>query len=529
MNSITTAYGLKGDVTIEAANVQSAGFGIRAGALALSLLCMAPCHAQQLYTLTKIPAPAEYPGSSPLGYGINNEGEVVGTVTGQIGVQSPAFLYSKGVTRLLPSLVSSGYYANAYAINQAGQIAGDSENLSAVPRAVLWQGVSTPGDLGSACIADGVTFGPSQANAINSSGVAVGTTLGADCGSGTTDTHAAVFSGGAVTDLGTLGGNTSKALGINDSGITVGDAAGAGQNYTHAFYYDGTMHDIGTLGGGLSSSATAINSSGVIVGHADTTANPGGEEPFSWSGGVMTDLGNLGGTAAGANAINSSGQIVGWTVIAGGYVPFVVINGVMSNLNTLLTGPLASSVKLYEPTAINDGGQIVAYAYTANNVIETYILTPVAPAVTPLVAGTLGANGWYVTATTLSWHVTGSPKPTTSGCGKVTVPNTIGTTYTCSATNQYGTASNPVTIKKDTAAPSVRITKPASGATYNLNQKVAAAYKCADGISGVETCTGTVADGADFPTSVAGSQTFSVTAIDNAGNTTTKSVTYSVQ
>ena len=52
MNSITTAYGLKGDVTIEAANVQSAGFGIRAVALALSLLCMAPCHAQQLYTLT---------------------------------------------------------------------------------------------------------------------------------------------------------------------------------------------------------------------------------------------------------------------------------------------------------------------------------------------------------------------------------------------------------------------------------------------------------------------------------------------
>jgi len=529
MNPIITAYSPKRDVTIEAANVPSGGLGIRVGALALLVLCVAPCHAQQLYTLTKIPAPAEYPGSSPLGYGINSAGEVVGAINGLIGVQSAAFIYSKGVTRLLPSLASPGYYATAYAINQTGQIAGDSENLSAVPRAVRWQGLSTPVDLGSDCIADGVTFGPSQANAINSSGVAVGTTLGVDCASSTTDTHAAVFSGGTVSDLGTLGGNTSKALGINDSGITVGDAAGAGQSYNHAFYYDGTMHDMGTLGGGLSSSATAINSSGVIVGHADTAAEPGGQEPFSWSGGVMTDLGNLGGTAGGATAINSSGQIVGWAVVGGGTVPFVVINGVMSNLNTLLTGPLASSVTLYEPTAINDGGQIVAYAYTANNIIETYILTPVAPAVTPLITGTLGANGWYVTATTLSWHVTGSPKPTTSGCGKVTVPNTIGTTYTCSATNQYGTASNPVTMKKDTAAPSVRITKPANGAIYKLNQKVLAAYKCADGISGVATCTGSVADGAAILTSVAGSQTFSVTASDDAGNTTTKSVTYSVQ
>jgi hypothetical protein len=38
-----------------------------------------------------------------------------------------------------------------------------------------------------------------------------------------------------------------------------------------------------------------------------------------------------------------------------------------------------------------------------------------------------------------------------------------------------------------------------------------------------------VPDGVDIPTSVAGTQTFVVTAKDNAGNVTTKSVSYTVK
>jgi len=152
-----------------------------------------------------------------------------------------------------------------------------------------------------------------------------------------------------------------------------------------------------------------------------------------------------------------------------------------------------------------------------------------APAMRATVIGTPGTNGWYISdPTKLSWTVAGYPAPTQSGCGTFTVTQTSGKTYTCSATNEFGTASSPVTIKVDHTAPTVSISRPASGAVYTLNQKVRAAYACHDSLSGVASCAGAVADGSDIPTSTAGPQTFTVTATDNAGNTLTKSVTYNV-
>ena len=152
-----------------------------------------------------------------------------------------------------------------------------------------------------------------------------------------------------------------------------------------------------------------------------------------------------------------------------------------------------------------------------------------APSVTPAVTGTLGTNGWYISSpTTLGWTLTGHPAPTKSGCGTVNVPDTTGETYTCTATNEFGTASNSVTIKKDTVAPTVMVHRPANAAVFALDQKVAAAYTCSGGKSGLASCAGTVADGAPISTSTAGTHTFAVAATDNAGNTTTKTVTYTI-
>jgi hypothetical protein len=151
-----------------------------------------------------------------------------------------------------------------------------------------------------------------------------------------------------------------------------------------------------------------------------------------------------------------------------------------------------------------------------------------APTVTPVVVGKAGLNGWYTSDVELSWLVSGNPAPTESGCTNAKVRNTTGSTYTCSATNSVDSAQQSVTIEVDTVAPKAAIKRPANGATYALNKVVLASYTCTDGISGVNSCVGTVADGASINTSTPGIQTFSVVAIDNAGNTTNRSITYTV-
>lgn len=98
-------------------------------------------------------------------------------------------------------------------------------------------------------------------------------------------------------------------------------------------------------------------------------------------------------------------------------------------------------------------------------------------------------------------------------------------TVTDLAGNDAATTVSGIDIDK--TAPGVTIAAPAA-ATYFLNQAVAADYSCGDGGSGVASCTGTVADGASIDTGSLGAKTFTVNAVDNAGNPGTASVSYQV-
>jgi hypothetical protein len=80
------------------------------------------------------------------------------------------------------------------------------------------------------------------------------------------------------------------------------------------------------------------------------------------------------------------------------------------------------------------------------------------------------------------------------------------------------------------AAPQITITTPANDASYALGSTVLAAYQCSEGgiTTPIATCTGTVANGKPIDTSSPGARQFTVTAIDKAGNTTTKATQYTV-
>jgi len=171
-----------------------------------------------------------------------------------------------------------------------------------------------------------------------------------------------------ITDLGTLGGDSSEALDVNTGGQVVGwSATAGGQN--HAFLYRaGAMTDLGTLPGGTSSVATAINDLSQVVGYGGINAyGPMFQEymqGFIWRDGSMQSLGALYcpcsfnvryGTSA-AYHINIGGAAVGDSETYRGKTvrhAFLWRDGVMQDIAG------AGSTSISYAYGINAAGQVV--------------------------------------------------------------------------------------------------------------------------------------------------------------------------
>ena len=242
----------------------------------------------------------------------------------------------------------------------------------------IWQdGVLT--DLG---VLQDVT-NSSQPLWINDRGVVVGA-----CENGLIDPlanfpeiDAVVWKNGQITDLGTLGGNTSSANAVNNRGQVTGLASNTipdpfnmglvpgllfnfGVTQVHAFLWqDGPMQDLGTLGG-PDSAGEYVNERGQVAGVSYTsfTPNPGTgiptQDPFLWDNGTMKDLGTLGGTAGWPWGLNQRGQVVGQSNLAGDMAnhPFLwdKKNGMID------LGTLGGSNG--HATWLNDAGEVVGVA-----------------------------------------------------------------------------------------------------------------------------------------------------------------------
>jgi hypothetical protein len=82
---------------------------------------------------------------------------------------------------------------------------------------------------------------------------------------------------------------------------------------------------------------------------------------------------------------------------------------------------------------------------------------PTPPTIVPHVDGPLGNDGWYTGDVTVPWDVADPQSPgsiVTAGCNPRTIDaDTAGTTVTCTATSDGGTASRDVTVKRDATPP----------------------------------------------------------------------------
>lgn len=191
------------------------------------------------------------------------------------------------------------------------------------------------------------------ATAINASGVVAGFSNPGG------KTHGFVqANGGAVVDVGDLGGGFSSLAGINASGVAAGMSSdGSG---VKAVRYDGTLHPLVTLGGSFAT-ATAINAGGVIVGYGTNASNQTLAARWT-SDSTVASLGKLGGAWSMAWAVNTAGQVVGSSPVASGEPhAWLWKNGVLQDLNALLDP--SSGWVLSAAYGINDAGVIVGDGY----------------------------------------------------------------------------------------------------------------------------------------------------------------------
>jgi len=237
----------------------------------------------------------------------NDGGQIVGYLDPGGGYR--AYLYEDGQVLLLP-IPAEATKSRAYAINSAELIAGrwGNVNTGSAHTALLWQdGVAVDPQL---------PLGPySVALDVNESGQVVGW-MG-----GTHDSHAFIWDDGVVTDLGVIpGGDSSQALGINNTGLVVGRGSIPKEGFTfgvsRGFVLDnGSMTVIEPLDGFLTTQAVDVNDSGVVVGWSSQTDDSQYEKSaFVWYDGELTDLNeviawDLGLHLESVVAINNAGQI----------------------------------------------------------------------------------------------------------------------------------------------------------------------------------------------------------------------------
>jgi probable HAF family extracellular repeat protein len=277
---------------------------------------------------------------------LNNLGDLVGR--GSSAGQTRAAMWSHGT--LKPKhlgALAGGDYSSAFAINDAGEIAGASNTSVSIvpfifkPKGALQRIALLPGD------------NCGQAFAINKSGHVAGYS------SGPNGARAFLWVAGTrVRNLGCLpGGTYSRAGAVNDFDEVAGTSAGPAGERAVLWTKSGNARDLGTLPGDTSSEATAINNAGDVVGYSKGSR---GFHPFLWTAATgMQNLGVLsGGKSSRALDINDLGAVVGSSASSSGDHAFIWTKQTgMTDLNSAASAALG--VLLEEAHAINSTGEIL--------------------------------------------------------------------------------------------------------------------------------------------------------------------------
>jgi probable HAF family extracellular repeat protein len=155
-----------------------------------------------------------------------------------------------------------------------------------------------------------------------------------------------------LTELGTLGGASSRASALNNSGQVVGTSETVLGTSEAFLYSNGQMVTLGTLPGSTDSQAFAINDSGLVVGNS--------RQAFLYTDGILQDIGSaLGGQHSYPNAINAAGDVLLYAGGPGNPRFFLLSSGAYTEVNELFPEDLRTNWITQGAYDINDRGQIL--------------------------------------------------------------------------------------------------------------------------------------------------------------------------
>ncbi|GMV07357.1 MAG: hypothetical protein AMXMBFR53_36320 [Gemmatimonadota bacterium] len=228
------------------------------------------------------------------------------------------------------------------------------------------------------------------------------------------------------------------------------------------------------------------------------------------------------------NSAPSITPVVVGNLSAGWYTSDVTVSWTVTDPESKVTSTTGCGVSTV--TSDTDGVTLTCSATSAGGSASQSVTVKrdaTAPAVAPVVSGTLGNNGWYTSNVSVSWDVSEPTSPlTTAGCTTTDVVNdTDGVTYTCTATSAGGSASRSVTVKRDATNPGIVFT--GNAGTYTVDQSVAIACGASDAMSQLasSSCPGASGDAYTFGV---GTHALNATATDNAGNSFAASTSFTV-
>jgi len=313
---------------------------------------------------------------------INNQGQIVGTSYSSTGYSHATLFDASGAGNHIDLGTLGGRCSSALSINENGQIVGVADTIAYSGHATLFNSAGTGNNINLGTLMVYVYQYFSAAYEINNLGQVIGTADSRDGG------RATLFDvehwGNNNTDLGTIGGDYSAAMAINDNGQIVGSAYDSTNHHHFATLFDSSGEEeninLGTIPGGNDSEAMSINNQGQIVGWAYGNSSNKHAVLFDPTGsGNNVFLGNPNEYESFAGTINNLGQIVGWTCMTNNAYRATLFDptgaGNNIDLNSLL--PEGSGWTLTVAADINANGWIIGQGKNPDGEYHAFLLKPV--------------------------------------------------------------------------------------------------------------------------------------------------------